>query len=105
MRFLYILKGKIPVAIKDTLEWGEWFETADRIVKQEHINTVQISTVFLAVDHAYQGNPLLFETMIFGGEHDEYQTRYSTWDQAEEGHQAAVEMVRRSMLKTVNQSI
>ena len=30
--------------------------------------------------------PVLFESMIFGGEHDEYQRRYCTYDEALEGH-------------------
>lgn len=34
-----------------------------------------------------------FETMIFGGEHDQYQERYSTWDEAEAGHKRAIELV------------
>ena len=49
-----------------------------------------VSTVFLGLDHAFDGGtPLLFETMIFGGEHDEYQERYATWDEAEAGHLVA----------------
>jgi hypothetical protein len=31
--------------------------------------------------------------MIFGGEHNEYQERYSTWEEAEEGHKRAVAMI------------
>jgi len=36
----------------------------------------------------------LFETMIFGGEHDQYQVRYSTWDDALNGHQFAVNLAQ-----------
>ena len=31
--------------------------------------------------------------MIFGGEHDQYQERYSTWDEAIEGHKNACKLV------------
>lgn len=53
---------------------------------------VTVSTVFLGLDHnwGYQGAPVLFETMIFGGGHDQYQKRYCTWDEAELGHKRAV---------------
>ncbi|KKN76361.1 hypothetical protein LCGC14_0370470 [marine sediment metagenome] len=36
---------------------------------------------------------LVFETMIFGGEDDGYQDRYSTWDEAVKGHRFACEKV------------
>jgi hypothetical protein len=44
--------------------------------------------VFLGIDHQLSpsGPPLLFETMVFGGEHDSYQERYSTRKQAVQGH-------------------
>ncbi len=51
---------------------------------------VEVSTVFLGIDHRYgKGQPIVFETMIFGGKHDGYQTRYSTWEEAVEGHKIA----------------
>lgn len=56
-------------------------------------NGVHVSTVFLGLDHAmFGGPPVLFETMIFGGEHDEYQERYQTYESAQEGHWRAVLM-------------
>jgi len=68
----------------------------DRVVAKTQIGEVGISTVFLGIDHRYDGGgpPLLFETMIFGGEHDKYQERYSSWDEAEAGHKKVVELVR-----------
>lgn len=48
---------------------------------------VTVSTVHLGLDHRYGGgSPLIFETMIFGGEHDQYQRRYSTEEEAMRGH-------------------
>ena len=57
-----------------------------------------VSTIFLSMDHGLagligDGSPVLFETMVFGGEHDGYQERYHTYDKAEEGHKRIVEMV------------
>lgn len=58
---------------------------------------VQVSTVFLGLDHQFgSGPPLLFETVIFWPDHelDNYCERYSTKADAEAGHQAVVAMVR-----------
>ena len=55
---------------------------------------VSVSTVFLYMDHSFNGGtPLLFETMIFGGLHDNHQLRYSTWEDAERGHEECCQMV------------
>jgi hypothetical protein len=52
-----------------------------------------VSTVFLGFDHRLigAGEPILFETMIFGGDHDCYQERYETEAQAVAGHRRIVE--------------
>ena len=91
----FILEGKTPKPAGLT-EWAQWFGTADRHVGNDKIGEVQVSTVFLSINHdfAEQGEPILFETMVFGGEHDEFQSRCCTWDQAEEMHKRACEMVR-----------
>ena len=84
----YILDGKTPIPCEDILEWGEFMEKegAKRVAAHEEAG-VNVSTVFLGLDHGMQsGIPILFETMIFGGEHDEYQERYTTWEEAEVGH-------------------
>ena len=88
----YILdaEGK-PVLEPDILKWAEWFESNDRKVAKDMIGGVQVSTVFLGMDHSFGGGtPILYETMIFSGPHDEYQTRASTREEALEQHRAAV---------------
>jgi hypothetical protein len=52
---------------------------------------VFVSTVWLGLDHGfgYTDRPLIFETMIFGGDYDGGEWRYSTLDEALEGHQRA----------------
>lgn len=51
---------------------------------------VRVSTVFLGLDHSFgAGPPVLWETMIFGGDHDEYQERYTSYEDAVEGHARA----------------
>lgn len=95
MTDFYILRDKVPVPAP-LLEWGRWFEeTSNRIVARDELNGVFVSTVFLGVDHQFwhDGPPLLFETMIFGGEHDGYQVRTCTWHEAEEAHTEAWDLV------------
>lgn len=90
----FILKGTLPFKV-GLMEWGKWFETANRIIRQTNIGKVKISTVFLGLDHRFgDGPPLLFETMVFGGELDQEQERYSTWDEAEAGHEEMVKRVK-----------
>ena len=92
----YVLDGKIPKLEPDLIKWAMWFETAKRSVAENLLNSgdVKISTVFLGLDHSSNGGePILFETMIFGGEHDQCQERYATWDEAEAGHKKALELV------------
>lgn len=90
----YILEGHKIVPCKDVMDWGKWFEKADRHVGNTTQNDVQVSTVFLGLDHSFGGKiPILFETMVFGGEHDEEQVRYSTWEEAEQGHKEMCEVV------------
>ena len=70
---------------------------SDRQVAHNTIGKVRISTVFLQLDHQWgEGPPLVFETMIFGGEHDQYQERFHTWVEAEEGHKRALLLVEES---------
>ena len=88
---------KKPKRVPTVEEWGRFFETANRIVKQETIGEVRVSTVFLGIDHQHgDGPPVLFETMIFGGSHDGYQERCSTWQQAEDMHAKACAMLRKN---------
>lgn len=90
----YILNGKEIVGTDDVLVWGRFIATPEKIIKQDDINGVHVSTVFLGIDHSWgNGAPILFETMVFGGVLDSYQRRYSTYEQAEAGHILACEEV------------
>jgi hypothetical protein len=92
----YILDGKTPVLEPNLIKWVSWFESANRVVQQDimAIEGVKISTVFLGFDHSWvEGPPVLFETMIFGGNRDGETHRYRTWDDAEAGHQRVLNEV------------
>lgn len=95
----WILVDKQPV--KATLmEWGRWCELdpneSGRRIEATVIGDARVSTVFLGIDHNWRdsGPPILFETMIFGGEHDEYQDRCCTYDEAKVMHTKAIWLVR-----------
>lgn len=93
----YILKNKTPVLEPNIMQWAKWFEeskTERQVCSTNLPNGVYVSTIFLSIDHSFINNekPILFETMIFGGEHDGFQERYCTWDEAEEGHKQAIKL-------------
>jgi hypothetical protein len=92
----YMLDGHKIVETHDLLAWGRWFEKVDsRRVGWTARGRVQISTVFLGLDHNFEntGDPVLFETMIFRSwTWGDYQRRWHTWEEAEAGHQATVKM-------------
>lgn len=99
----YILDENNNVIPADLMTWSNFFEDAKRrTVKQETVNDLWVSTVFLGLDHNFyfrENNeyykPHVFETMIFKGVSSlNYQDRYSTWKEAEEGHQKAIQWIK-----------
>jgi hypothetical protein len=91
-------KNNRPLPCRNAVEHIRWeSKNPDRkVVKQQHIGDTYISTVFLGLDHAYGGKkPILWETMIFGGKHDQYQVRYASYDDAVKGHEIAVKLVKQ----------
>lgn len=92
----YILDEQHVAYPVDVLTWARWFEKADRVVaKTTFPDGVVVSTVFLGTDHAFQPcEPRqIFETLVFGGKHDQHMFRYATWAQAEAGHAVMVKIV------------
>jgi hypothetical protein len=105
----YILdKDGNPVLEPNLFKWAFWLEYShrstgkdNRIVQQDTIDGVRVSTVFLGLDHNYRNigkarpyKPILWETMIFCGEHDGYCRRYSSRKAAVAGHMAAIRLVK-----------
>jgi hypothetical protein len=95
------------VETNNVITWAQWFEDANRVVDWTQITSeITVSTVFLGLDHRFAGAgpPLLFETMIFGGpaELDETCWRYSSWDDAQAGHAAAVRKARAAIGQRVS---
>ncbi len=95
----YILDGHKLKAVP-LMEWAKWFESAGELrrVDATDVGPAHISTVFLGINHQYgDGPPLLFETMIFGGKHDGWQERCSTWEEAEQMHTRAVAIADKAL--------
>lgn len=90
-----------PCVCEDVLVWAQWFETADRRVADDRIGDAHISTVFLGLDHNFgiSSEPLLFETMVFGGSSDGTCRRYATKAEAVRGHHECVKEARSHGLR------
>ena len=77
--------------------WVELFATAERHVACTGVGPgVQVSTVWLGLDHSFRfdGPPLIFETLIFGGTLDGEQWWWPNRDAALAGHDQIVAEVR-----------
>lgn len=83
--------------ISDIAHWAEWIENKNHRVALTEIKDVTISTIFLGI--SLEEPPILFETMIFGGEHDGAACRYQTKKDALEGHKQAVALVKHTQNK------
>lgn len=96
----YDLKTGLPKA--STLFEHTWFQDylGYRVLKAYQIaNELLVSTVNLGVNLNFLNpqQPLIFETMVFGGEMDSKQWRYSTRDEALKSHDDIVTMVKHSL--------
>lgn len=85
----------------DFMTWAKWFENSNekRIIAKDKIGDSTVSTVFLGLDHSFTDSdiPVLWETMIFGGKHNDYLERYSSKEDAIKGHNEAVELVKNNL--------
>lgn len=90
----YYLVGKEIKETEDIYTWGKLQE--NRILFRTDTYGVCISTIFLGIDYGWkEGDPILFETMVFGGRYDKDQLRYKTYNDAETGHKDYVRWVKQ----------
>jgi hypothetical protein len=78
-------------------QWLRRFKDKDyQIIKQDHVGDKMVSTVWLGLDHSFgdEGDPLIFETMIFeaGEWAEQFCRRYSREFAAIEGHAFALKV-------------
>ena len=82
---MYYVKDETTGKIIGTNDRALWVKRTEsnahwiaRDTWDEGSGRVLVSTVFLGIDHGFgfTKNPILWETMVFGGPHDAYQERY-----------------------------
>jgi hypothetical protein len=104
----YKLEGKttVPVTSEEFFLWAATHpDERHAVVSQVGFkdgssgDEVSVSTVFLGVNHRFIPGqaPLVFETMVFGGTMDNSQWRYSTWEEAEAGHERVLQQLYKEM--------
>src|SRR5579863_7102806 len=98
----YYLNEDKSITPCDIMKWSKQFSSMsdnnERHVGDDLIGDIRVSTVWLGADQGgIDGKPLLFETMVFPSKHsprDIYYGRYSTWNEAVEGHKKAMQWVK-----------
>ena len=104
--YVLTLEGETK-AEPDVIRWAQWFHEHSQPSKDggsaRHAGysvrgDVLISTVFLGFDHGWGlGDPVLWETMVFGGSLGGEQARYRSREEAELGHAAMVRRVELTL--------
>lgn len=87
-----------PVPEASVILWSGWFTGSgeERTVAFTDVGNARVSTVFLGLDTGIgSGVPLLFETMISGGEHDREARRYAMRNEALAGHKEVVQRLQK----------
>lgn len=100
-RYILDANGQ-PKPEPDLLTWAQWLETAHRQIGLDTVGDVEVSTVFLGLDHNFErsGPPILWETMTFGSGQPQEQRRCSgSREQAEAMHAEMVEWVKAEQRK------
>lgn len=99
--YTYILDDdRRPVNVANDDAWFMWFTNEQlRRVAVDNVGVATISTVFGGIDRSYghAPHPLVFETMIFGGDHDGWTELSASWAEAELIHAEAVAMIRGTL--------
>lgn len=100
----YILEGHDPVPCGDVIAWASNPNNFKRIAFN-HIGPYDVSTVFWGQSYRPEpgGNPVLFETYIFGIDIC-YQERTCTWNEAVQAHQKAVEHAEGKFQEKIEQA-
>lgn len=88
MSLWYNLEGDTPVPVNP-----DEVDLVNRWKIVTKVGLTKISTVFMAINHGGNDNPILFETIIFGGALDGDGERYHTKAQAEKGHERWIKII------------
>lgn len=99
----YILQNNRPVLCADPKLWEAWMSVADGrcFVARTRFRAlgVVVSTVFTGEDYAPTKSlgPLVFETLVRGGDMDGYVQLYRTRKSAQAGHEDVCWNIRQTM--------
>ena len=79
-------------------EWATFLSSPDCVVASTDIGEVNVTTAFTGIDLGYAtfGPPMLFATMIFGGQYDGVGALAATWEVAEIVHEERCNMLRNT---------
>lgn len=99
IRSTYYDRDGIPISAERfyELKWGADGAISDyAIVGRDRVGDVEISTVWLGLNHSFTpgSRPVIFETMLCGGDHDQECVRYRALAEAQAGHAAVVDAVK-----------
>ena len=102
-RFTYILDDERRlVNVKNDHAWFMWFGDIERRrVGRDEIGGVIVSTIFGGIDRSYgqAPQPMVFETHVFGGEHDGWEEWSASWAEAELVHAEGCAIVRGELVE------
>lgn len=105
-RSMYFDKQGKPISAERMaeLKWGPFIDGDETGISDygrigwDVVRDLEVSTVWLGIDHGWgystdpdNYRPVLFETMVFGGDGDNYCERYHTEEEAITGHRRVVE--------------
>ena len=99
----YILDDDFnPVLEPNREKFYAWFEKNQdtKILRKTFIGGIELSTVFLGIDHSFNSeNPILYESLWFGGNFDGVMRRYRTREEAYIGHDEMLQEMRQFLDK------
>lgn len=93
MHFYYNRAGK-PISAE---QWITERSRVSVVVRRTDLGPLGlVSTVWLGLNHNWddEGEPLIFETLVFGGPLSEYLERYATEEEAVAGHAFVVQALQ-----------
>lgn len=73
----------------------EWIQRPHIRIARDERDDVIVSTIFVGLDIYGAQTPMLFESLVFGGEHNGRRQIYGSWIEAAEGHARLVKDVFR----------
>lgn len=105
-KMYYILEDKIPVRCNDMFVWSQFMGT-NRAIAYQIVGEYRVATIFTGIDYSsFARDPIVFETIIVNEVTNrpvkEFQTRCSSYREALEMQEIALEWLDRCFLQKNN---